>query len=52
VVFELYNLETHPMEDKDLSGNPEQAERLKLMKQELAKWQLSVMRSLNGKDYK
>lgn len=51
VVFELYNLESHPMEDKDLSKNPDQAERLKAMKQKLAEWQSSVMRSLNGKDY-
>lgn len=52
VTFELYNLVTHPMEDNDQSANPDQAERLKTMKQDLAKWQLSVMRSLNGKDYK
>ncbi len=51
VTFELYNLETHPMEDKDLSANPEHSDRLESMKKELAKWQLSVIRSLNGKDY-
>ena len=51
VTFELYNLATHPMEDKDLSTNAEHRERLKTMKRELAKWQLSVTRSLNGEDY-
>jgi len=40
------------MEDKDLSKNPENRERLKTMQQALAKWQLSVTRSLNGDDYK
>ena len=39
------------MEDKDLSTNAEHRERLKTMKRELAKWQLSVTRSLNGEDY-
>ncbi len=51
VTFELYNLETHPMEDKDLSQNPAHGERLQTMQRELAEWQLSVTRSLNGKDY-
>lgn len=51
MTFELYNLATHPMEDKDLSLNPEHRERLQTMQRELAKWQLSVTRSLNGEDY-
>ena len=51
VTFELYNLATHPLEDKDLSINPKHRGRLKSMKRDLAKWQLSVTRSLNGKDY-
>jgi len=51
VTFELYNLVTHPMEDKDLSLNPEYRERLRTMQRELAEWQLSVTRSLNGEDY-
>lgn len=51
VTFELYNLATHPMEDKDLSSNPEHRERLQTMQRELTEWQLSVTRSLNGEDY-
>jgi arylsulfatase A-like enzyme len=51
VTYELYNLESHPMEDKDLSTDPEHRERIQTMQRELAMWQLSVTRSLNGKDY-
>ncbi len=40
------------MEAKDLSKNPEQSERLQRMQGELAEWQLSVTRSLNGEDYR
>jgi len=50
--YELYNLETHPMEDKDLAGDPQYRERLETMQRKLSDWQLSVTRSLNGKDYK
>ncbi len=50
--FELYNLATHPMEDKDQSSNPRLAERLTKMKRDLKTWQTSVTQSLNGKDYK
>lgn len=49
--FELYNLNDDPMEKTDLSKNPEQAQRVKQMKQELDAWMRSVIRSINGKDY-
>ena len=39
------------MEKIDLSKNPEQAQRVKQMKQELDDWMRSVIRSINGKDY-
>ena len=51
VTYELYNLESHPMEDKDLSTDPKNRDRVQMMQRELAKWQISVTRSLNGKDY-
>lgn len=49
--YELYNLAEDPMESKDLSGDPEQRNRLKRMKGELHAWMQSVVRSINGKDY-
>ena len=49
--YELYNLNDDPMEKIDLSKNPEQAQRVKQMKQELDDWMRSVIRSINGKDY-
>lgn len=49
--YELYNLEKDPMETTDLSGDPDQAERLGRMKVEIGDWMRSVIRSLNGKDY-
>ena len=52
VSYELYNLKTHPMEDKDLSALAENNVRLAKMKKDLAQWQLGVTRSLNGKDYR
>jgi arylsulfatase A-like enzyme len=52
VTYELYNLSTHPMENKNLAASPEYRERLETMQAQLGEWQLSVMRSLNGKDYK
>ena len=51
VNFELYNLVDDPMEATDLAKNPEHEARVKQMQTGLANWQLSVTRSLNGKDY-
>ncbi|QEG17559.1 hypothetical protein [Gimesia maris] len=39
------------MEKTDLSQDPEQAQRVKQMQQELDAWMRSVIRSINGKDY-
>ena len=50
VVFELYNLKTDPMEEKNLATGEE--ERANHMKADLEKWLNSVVKSLNGKDYK
>jgi arylsulfatase A-like enzyme len=50
VKFELYNLAEDPEEGNDLAGrNPK---RVKSMKTELEGWQRSVVRSLNGEDYR
>ncbi|MHC4738709.1 MAG: sulfatase-like hydrolase/transferase [Planctomycetota bacterium] len=49
VRFELYNLEEDPMEKIDLVAKHQ--DRLEALKQQLQKWQLSVIQSLNGKDY-
>ena len=51
VSFELYNLLEDPLEATDLAKTPEHEARLKQMQTGLAHWQLSVTRSLNGKDY-
>jgi arylsulfatase A-like enzyme len=49
IMWELYNLTDDPYETKDLvNGNNE---RLKYMRTDLHKWLLSVVQSLNGKDY-
>jgi arylsulfatase A-like enzyme len=50
--YELYNLVDDPMETRDRSSEPAQQERLEKMKQELDAWMRSVVRSINGKDYK
>ncbi|MEW6359909.1 MAG: sulfatase-like hydrolase/transferase [Planctomycetota bacterium] len=50
VKWSLYNLAEDPGEEKDLSA--EQAERVKAMKTDLDAWLASVVRSLNGKDYR
>lgn len=50
--FELYHLIDDPMETTDLSNDPESSDRLEQMKQELDEWMRSVVRSINGKDYK
>ena len=47
--YSLFNLATDAAEKKDLSAA--EPDRLKTMKAELAAWQKSVLRSLNGKDY-
>ena len=49
VRFSLYNLTDDPQEEKDLIA--EHSKRFQSMKSELEKWQKSVVRSLNGKDY-
>jgi arylsulfatase A-like enzyme len=51
VSFELYNLVEDPLEATDLAQDPKHTARLQQMQNELAEWQLSVTRSLNGKDY-
>ncbi len=51
MTFELYNLVVDPMEATDVSMDPTHRQRLGTMKRGLAKWQLSVTRSLNGEDY-
>jgi arylsulfatase A-like enzyme len=51
VSFALYNLGKDPMETTNLAKTPEHEARLMQMQTGLANWQLSVTRSLNGKDY-
>lgn len=49
ITFELYNLEADSMETTNLAEkNPD---LVKSMKDELEAWQVSVIHSLNGKDY-
>ena len=50
VQFELYNLAEDGMEAKDVAAK--QAGRVKAMSAALAAWQKSVVRSLNGEDYR
>ena len=50
--YELYNLQDDPMETRDLSRNDQHKQRLARMSKELDLWMRSVIRSLNGKDYK
>jgi hypothetical protein len=50
VRFELYNLANDPMEAKDLLD--EMPDRAETMKASLNEWLVSVVQSLNGKDYK
>ncbi|MCB1096970.1 MAG: sulfatase-like hydrolase/transferase [Verrucomicrobiae bacterium] len=49
VIWELYNLETDPLESKSLIA--EQPERVKQMQTAMTPWLKSVVGSLNGKDY-
>jgi len=51
VSFELYDLVKDPMEGTNLAKTIEHQARIKQMQTGLANWQLSVTRSLNGKDY-
>ncbi|UCG46342.1 MAG: sulfatase-like hydrolase/transferase [Phycisphaerales bacterium] len=50
VRWELYNLAEDPLEKKDLSSG--RAKRTEAMKAELHAWLKSVVRSLNGDDYR
>jgi hypothetical protein len=50
VKLELYNLAEDPREQKDLVT--QDTERVNSMKFQLEAWQVSVVRSLNGKDYR
>ena len=50
--YELYHLGEDPMETKDLSNEPGQAQRVETMKKELNQWMRGVVRSINGEDYK
>ena len=50
VKLELYNLIEDPEERKDLTA--QNSERVKSMKARLEEWQRSVVRSLNGEDYR
>jgi arylsulfatase len=49
VTFELYNLESDPMEASDLSGK--ETVKTAAMKAGLEEWLKSVVNSLNGEDY-
>lgn len=47
---ELYKLDNDSLEENDLSGK--ETNRARSMMAQLEKWQLSVIKSLNGEDYK
>ncbi|MDP8244299.1 MAG: sulfatase-like hydrolase/transferase [Candidatus Hinthialibacter antarcticus] len=49
VKFELYNLHDDPLEAKNVIA--QQKERAKPMKTSLEQWMISVVNSMNGKDY-
>ena len=49
VIYELYNLESDPMERNNLAGSEEEV--FQRMQRALAAWQKSVIHSPNGGDY-
>lgn len=49
VEWELYNLESDPMETTDVAE--EHPERVRAMRRALEAWQTSVVHSMNGQDY-
>ncbi len=49
--WELYDLESDPMETTDLANDPEHAQRFERMQGELREWMRGVVRSVNGSDY-
>ena len=49
IKIELYNLEDDPREMSDLADK--ETSKLRSLQSELEDWQLSVIKSLNGKDY-
>ncbi len=49
VKYELYNLEKDPEEENNVVE--ERVQIVEAMKKELENWQISVLQSLNGKDY-
>ena len=50
VTYELYNIETDPMETNDISK--EEVKVFSRIQKQLHDWQRSVMKSLNGNDYR
>ena len=50
IVIALYNLKDDPMEENDLAGEHES--KVDAMKAQLQSWQISIIESLNGKDYR
>ena len=50
ITLELYNLEEDPLEEKDLAAKD--SVRTNSMRYRVEAWQTSVIKSLNGKDYK
>jgi len=50
--YELYNLADDPMETTDHSTDSQHQQRRERMKRELDTWMRSVVRSLNGEDYR
>lgn len=48
--YELYNLTSDPAEQKDIAA--QHPDRVADLKAKLESWQLSVIRSLNGQDYR
>lgn len=51
-ILELYNLADDPMETTNLANEPDQKDRVVRMHKDLNSWMRSVVRSVNGKDYR